>query len=205
MNKIKYEKLETLRNNYMKDNEVNSVQEVSMYESSDFSSVLLLALSGDSDINKELLEEVSLCDLYKEESKDLDLVEFPMYDEKLILMRNNNELPLGLNVKQLNVLDLGFYSWIEYGIYNKEENKLDVTYYDAESLKGVNKLFDLPYFKRQFNILEGYLKDKGLIDDFKITTTNTDVIEGFNKWFIGETTKYDNLIDCVNDLELKIK
>lgn len=205
MNKIKYEKLETLRNNYMKDNEVNSVQEVSMYESSDFSSVLLLALSGDSDINKELLEEVSLCDLYKEESKDLDLVEFPMYDEKLILMRNNNELPLGLNIKQLSVLDLGFYSWIEYGVYNKEENKLDVTYYDAESLEGVNKLFDLPYFKREFNILEGYLKDKGLIENFKITTTNTDVIEEFNKWFINETVKYDNLIDCVNDLNLKVK
>ena len=205
MNKIKYEKLETLRNNYMKDNEVNSVQEVSMYESSDFSFALLLALSGYSDINKELLEEVSLCNLYKEESKDLDLVEFPMYDEKLILMRNNNELPLGLNIKQLSVLDLGFYSWIEYGVYNKEENKLDVTYYDAESLEGVNKLFDLPYFKREFNILEGYLKDKGLIENFKITTTNTDIIEEYNKWFINETTKYDNLIDCVNDLDLKVK
>lgn len=205
MNKIKYEKLETLRNNYMKYNEVNSIQEISMYESSDFSFELLLALSEDSDIDKELLEEVSLCNLYKEESKDLDLVEFPMYDEKLILMRNNNELPLGLNIKQLNVLDLGFYSWIEYGVYDKKENKLDVTYYDAESLEGVNKLFDMPYFKRQFNILEGYLKNKGLIENSKVTTTDADVIEEFNKWFISETTKYNNLIDCINNLELKVK
>ena len=188
MKKIDLNILKNIRDEFVKDYEKMSLQELSVFEHSEFTSYLYTELYNNPGIDREALYDVSLYNLYKLDDNN-DMVE-EEYEENLILMRNNDEIPLGLTIEQFNVLDLGSYSWVEYGDY----------YYDVECIEGVKALFHLPYFKRFMNILKSYLNENGLIDNSKITTRGIEIIKDFNKYFIDECKKYDSIVDCINNM-----
>lgn len=201
MKNINVNILNDIRNYYIEENEIDNIQELAYYDHYEFIPFLASELSKNEDVDTGILEDVclyQLCNTY-EDGEVMD----NNYIEDLITMRNNGAIPLGLSLEQFNTLDLGHYSWIEYGELNKSNNLIEAYYYDTECLTGVKKLFDLPYFKRQFTILEKYLNNKGLIKDSKIATTDINVISDFNNWFIAENNKYNSLVDCVNNLYLK--
>lgn len=182
----------------MKKYDKKDVQELVYYEHYEFIPHLFSELYIAPDIDRELVSDVTLHNLCKSDG-EYEIIE-GQYEESYILMRNNGKMPLSLTIEQFNTLDLGYYSWIEYGEYNSDENKLDVYYYDAECIEGVETLFELPYFKRYLSILEGYLNQKGLINELSITTDNIVVIEEFNEWFNLEYKKYSSITEFINSL-----
>ena len=193
--------LNDIRNYYVEQNEIDNIQELAYYDHYEFIPFLANELSKNKDVDTEILDDVclyQLCNTY-EDGEIMD----NNYIKGLITMRNNGVMPLGLTLEQFNTLDLGHYSWIEYGELNKSNNLVEAYYYDTECLEGVKTLFELPYFEREFTILKKYLNKKGLIKNSKITTDDINVISEFNDWFILEIDKYNSLVDCVNDLYLK--
>lgn len=191
MKKIDLSIMKNIRDEFMKKYEGMSLQELSVFEHSEFASYLYTELYNTPGIDREALYDVSLYNLYKSDNNGNVMKE--EYEENLILMRNNGEIPLGLTIEEFNVLDLGSYAWVEYGDY----------YYDIECMEGSKTLFELPYFKRYIDILKSYLNKNELMNGLKIATDNLEIIKDFNNYFINECKKYDSIVHCINNMVKK--
>lgn len=198
MKKINADLIKSIRDEFMKDYEGISVQELALYEHYEFIPHLFSKLYSTPGIDKEAISDVTLHNLCESDGEHGIIDD--QYEERLILMRNNNKMPLGLTIEQFNALNLGYYSWIEYGEYNDCDDNLDVYYYDTECIDGVKTLFELPYFNRTFTILESYLNKKGLVKDFVINTDSVEIIKDFNGWLMSEYERYSSIIDAINDM-----
>lgn len=194
MRKINTEIVKNIRNEFMKDYPEKDFQYVGNYHSLDFADYAFSKLYNSPEVNGEMLGDVYLENLCVSDG-EYGIVEGE-YDKEFILIRNKGKMPLELSIEQFNALDLGFYVWLEYGYFDE----LGVTYYDIECMEGVNTLFELPYFKRLFIILEKYLAKMELIKDSKITTNDVEVILSFNEYFMGHIRNYDCMVGATNHL-----
>lgn len=138
-------------------------------------------------IGKEFnLEELATFDLFKVD-EDGDVID-DVFDEELILQHINNTIPLGLTITQLNALrlvpHLCLTDWS--------------TYYDAECIEGVSSFFDLPLYKREFYVLEKYLKETNNLKNGVIANANVSLIYDYNKWR-DNFFKFTGEFNCAED------
>ena len=137
MKKIDTKILKEIRSNCIKKHKVNTPLELNLYHHIEFTDEVEGILTAIDDFKD--LEVASICNLFAidENGEIID----DILDEELVLYHNKGSIPLNLTIEELS--KFGFsHSWIMY-------NGL---YYDAECLEGVNKLFDLPYYKRALGI-----------------------------------------------------
>lgn len=187
-----------VRNNLLLELGINSIYELMYYNHIEFTDDLFLALDRNEEVDSSMLSVVCLHSICKTLNKN-EVIEDD-FDEELVLIRNNNKLPLGLTFDQFNAIDFGYYTWIEYGTFNEDIGLMDCMYYDCYSVKGEKNLFDLKFFKNTFKILEKYLNNKGLIKDSNITTDSIDVISEFNSWFTDECKKHNDFVITINNI-----
>lgn len=133
MKKINKEILKEIRDNCMKEYGVSSPLELNLYHHLEFTDEVERVLSNSS------ISVASTFNLFEldENGETIDDV----FDEELVLYHNKGSLPEGITIELLNKISPS-HSWI------MDSN----LYYDAECLEGVEKLFDLPYYKRIFNL-----------------------------------------------------
>lgn len=133
MKKINIKILKEIRNNCMKEYEVDTPIELNLYHHIEFTDDAERILKRMHDFND--LEVASINNLFVTDNNG-EIID-DMLDKELVLYHNKGSIPFNLKIEELS--QLGFsHSWIMY-------NGL---YYDAECLEGVNKLFDLPYYRR---------------------------------------------------------
>ena len=133
MKRIDKEILKEIRDNCMREYEVNTPLELNTYHHLEFTDEAEKYFSNKDGF--ENIEAMSTFNLFKtDNNKELIDDEF---DENLVLYHNKNTLPDGWTIDLLNKIGPS-HSWIYDGYL----------YYDAECLDGVDKLFDLPYYKR---------------------------------------------------------
>lgn len=133
MKKINTEILKEIRDYCMKEYKINTPLELNLYYHIDFTDEVEEYFN-----NNEGFENMYVASTYNllkiDDSGEIIEDEF---DENLILYHNKNKLPNGWTMDLLNKISPS-HSWISDGYL----------YYDAECLDGVEKLFDLPYYKR---------------------------------------------------------
>ena len=133
MKRIDKEILKEIRDNCMREYEVNTPLELNTYHHLEFTDEAEKYFSNKDGF--ENIEAMSTFNLFKtDENGEIIDDEF---DENLVLYHNKNTLPDGWTIERLNKIGPS-HSWIHDGYL----------YYDAECLEGVEKLFDLPYYKR---------------------------------------------------------
>lgn len=133
MKKINTEILREIRDYCIKEYEVNTPLELNLYHHIDFTDEVEGYFSNNEDF--ENISVASTCNLFKLDNNG-EIIE-DEFDESLILHHNKNKLPNGWTMNLLNKISPS-HSWISDGYL----------YYDVECLDGVEKLFELPYYKR---------------------------------------------------------
>lgn len=101
------------------------------------------------------------------------------------VLEYNGNIPLGMNICQLETLELQFHVFISY-------NNL---FFDSECPEGVERILDLPFYKRELTLLEKFLTESSLIEDGKITDTGLEVITDYHYWYeeyIGQNVDEDD-------------
>lgn len=133
MKRIDKEILKEIRDNCINEYEVNTPLELNTYFHLEFTDEVEKYFS-----NKEGFENIHIAstfNLFKIDDNG-EIID-DKFDENLVLYHNNNTLPDGWTIDLLNKIGPS-HSWINDGYL----------YYDAECLEGVEKLFNLPYYKR---------------------------------------------------------
>lgn len=132
MKKTIQEILIEARNVCMQECNINTYLELNLYNHIEFTEEVEMYVN-ENDIKG--VEIASTSNLFRIDSNG-EIIE-DEFDETLVLHHNKNELPNGWTIDLVNEIGPS-HSWICYnGIY-----------YDAECIEGVNKLFDLPYYKK---------------------------------------------------------
>lgn len=178
MNKKISKELDLLRKEYLEDSQLKSYFNINNGDCYEFSDFVYRKIG-----KKYGLEEVYSDDLC--EVDDDGFTETSVFDEELILKYNKNELPLGLTITQLNNLELVPHCFITD----------DYKYYDAECIEGVDRVFDLPIYKREFYVLRKYLKDTNNLLNGIIASEEVRIIDEFKTWvaeFFKITDEFKN-------------
>lgn len=165
MNNELSKELDLLRKKFLEENNLNSYFSLNNGFCYEFSSFV------DDNIDSKFgLEELALYELYEIE-EDGTLSDYK-FDKELLLKHIKNTIPLGLTVEQLNEMHIVPHLCLT------DWNK----YYDCECIEGVESIFDLPLYKREFYVLEKYLEQTDNLKNNNITSSDISIIEDFKEW-----------------------
>lgn len=178
MNNELSKELDLLRKEFLKEFKLKSYFAANNGFCYEFSSFVYENISS-----KFGLEELATYELYKVD-EDGEIID-DVFDENLILQHTKDVIPLGLTIEQLNEMQIVPHLCLT------DWNK----YYDCECIKGVESLFELPLYKREFCVLEKYLKETGNFKNGCIASKDISIIKDFKEWtneFFKRTDEFAN-------------